>query len=164
MTVLPVNQVPGDGSRCRGGCCLAFPLNVTRAEVREAAPRNPEAAVIDRMLRTLLPGSWSPAGRVGWLLHESDDSMRAFFEEEAARDADVGNRDFERTLGARYTCANLLPSGDCGIYDSRPSMCRRYPYGRGCDVPGCCWSPQAQESARIAEAVSEGRSVGAVSS
>ncbi len=32
----------------------------------------------------------------------------------------------------RYDCRNLLPSGDCAVYESRPRMCSRYPYGRHC--------------------------------
>lgn len=53
-------------------------------------------------------------------------------------------------IGPRLTLAgNLLPhftcrhhdaeSGDCKIYDSRPGMCRRYPYGKECEhVPSGC--------------------------
>jgi Fe-S-cluster containining protein len=36
-----------------------------------------------------------------------------------------------------YRCRHQLPSGDCGIYDTRPNLCRAYPYGRPCEYPGC---------------------------
>lgn len=39
----------------------------------------------------------------------------------------------------RYSCRNLQENGDCGIYDSRPSMCRRYPYCGVCRFAGCTW-------------------------
>lgn len=36
-----------------------------------------------------------------------------------------------------YNCKNLLPSGDCGIYSTRPTMCSDYPYGKSCVNPDC---------------------------
>jgi Fe-S-cluster containining protein len=35
-----------------------------------------------------------------------------------------------------YTCKNLSPAGDCVVYESRPTMCRDYPYGNPCDHAG----------------------------
>lgn len=36
-----------------------------------------------------------------------------------------------------YTCQHfVVATGLCGVYDARPSMCRRFPYGRVCDY-GC---------------------------
>jgi Fe-S-cluster containining protein len=31
-------------------------------------------------------------------------------------------------LGHYYTCRHLTEDGDCGIYETRPGMCRDYPY------------------------------------
>ncbi len=43
---------------------------------------------------------------------------------------DLGNR--------RFTCRHLVrDSGDCSVYDTRPRMCRDYPYGGTCQYPGC---------------------------
>lgn len=36
-----------------------------------------------------------------------------------------------------YTCRHLTPSGRCGIYQSRPSMCSCYPYGKSCRYQEC---------------------------
>lgn len=36
-----------------------------------------------------------------------------------------------------YTCRHLPPSGRCGIYPSRPSMCSCYPYGKSCRYKEC---------------------------
>ena len=38
-----------------------------------------------------------------------------------------------------YTCKHLRPSGDCAIYETRPEMCSKYPYGHKCRYPGCTW-------------------------
>jgi len=36
-----------------------------------------------------------------------------------------------------YSCRHLQSNGDCGIYDSRPRMCRDYPYGQACKDVAC---------------------------
>lgn len=40
-----------------------------------------------------------------------------------------------------YSCTSLTDSGDCGIYEDRPVMCRDFPYGRTCTVDGCTRTP-----------------------
>ncbi len=41
-----------------------------------------------------------------------------------------------------YTCKNLDPTTrDCGIYETRPSMCRTFPDGRPCPYKGCTAPP-----------------------
>ena len=43
--------------------------------------------------------------------------------------------------GWLFTCRHLDElTGDCLIYESRPGMCRDYPYSRPCGYPGCSWS------------------------
>ena len=45
--------------------------------------------------------------------------------------------------GLFFTCNNLLPNGDCGIYQTTPgppAMCSNYPDGYRCHVPGCQWT------------------------
>ncbi len=42
----------------------------------------------------------------------------------------------------RYTCTNLRADNKCGIYESRPALCRRYPHSEmvqlgGGLLPGC---------------------------
>ena len=40
-----------------------------------------------------------------------------------------------------FTCKNFNPeTRDCGIYDSRPKMCRAYPGSGGCQREGCTLS------------------------
>ncbi|MBI3558340.1 MAG: YkgJ family cysteine cluster protein [Deltaproteobacteria bacterium] len=42
-----------------------------------------------------------------------------------------------------YTCKNLSPGGDCGIYETRPQMCRDFPTEQGCHFRGCKSSQSA---------------------
>ena len=42
-----------------------------------------------------------------------------------------------------YTCRNLGASGDCGIYETRPQMCRDFPTAEGCHFRGCKSSDSA---------------------
>lgn len=39
----------------------------------------------------------------------------------------------------RYRCVHLQEDGNCGIYEIRPTMCRDYPYDKGCTFDGCTW-------------------------
>jgi len=42
-----------------------------------------------------------------------------------------------------WTCKNFVVEGDhqghCAIYEKRPFMCRYYPNGKPCQIPGCSW-------------------------
>ena len=40
----------------------------------------------------------------------------------------------------RHTCKNLLPSGLCAIYDTRPKMCRAYGVVSPCEYKGCTFN------------------------
>lgn len=44
----------------------------------------------------------------------------------------------EQAYGHYYRCKHLA-GADCTIYDHRPGMCRRYPYGKKCNYLGCAW-------------------------
>jgi len=37
----------------------------------------------------------------------------------------------------RFTCKNLQSDGNCGIYESRPKMCRDYPNTGTCEYSEC---------------------------
>ncbi|NUO50701.1 MAG: YkgJ family cysteine cluster protein [Polyangiaceae bacterium] len=42
-----------------------------------------------------------------------------------------------------WTCAHFdVETRNCGIYEKRPRMCREYPYGRPCELPGCTLEPR----------------------
>jgi Fe-S-cluster containining protein len=38
----------------------------------------------------------------------------------------------------KYSCKHLK-RGNCSIYKTRPKMCRDYPYGKACIIPGYTW-------------------------
>lgn len=51
----------------------------------------------------------------------------------------------------RYRCANLLPSGLCGVYPTRPHMCKDYPgYGNGGSCATCGFRQPLPVARRIA--------------
>ena len=41
-----------------------------------------------------------------------------------------------KTLKVPVKCNNLLPNGKCGIYESRPDVCKNFPPG-GVGIPEC---------------------------
>ncbi len=43
-----------------------------------------------------------------------------------------------------FTCKHLKENGDCAIYETRPDMCREFPYGRQCSIAGCTWDEAKQ--------------------
>lgn len=42
-----------------------------------------------------------------------------------------------------WTCKYVVEHEDgtasCGNYENRPDMCKRFPYGKECEFPGCTW-------------------------
>lgn len=69
------------------------------------------------------------------------------------RHASAEVREQVLSRGYYYTCRHYnRKTGDCMAYDRRPKMCREYPYGRGCEYPGCtrtCVRPPASEGEAI---------------
>ena len=49
--------------------------------------------------------------------------------------------------GFPFTCKHLQNNGDCAIYQTRPAMCRDYPYGRPCEWDECTWEQARRRSA-----------------
>ncbi len=47
-----------------------------------------------------------------------------------------------------YACKNLLPSGQCGVHEDRPTGCRSYPipHSRSVFHKGCGYEAQAKEN------------------
>ena len=38
-----------------------------------------------------------------------------------------------------FACRHFK-GGQCAIHETKPRMCRDYPYDRPCKIPGCTWS------------------------
>ena len=110
---------PPDGSidprpRCTGHCCRGFSLEYPLKVVREEAEKE-----------------------------RRDSSYKSFIPKLLTID------DMLIPLGVfrgqeLFTCKHLSTTGDCGIYESRPQMCRDFPGPRPCPYKNCAsHGPQA---------------------
>ena len=102
-------------SRCTGHCCREFSIAMDGVKQVMLAPESvQDGEQIASMLvfvRWAEPGDTLPSGRIV----PPDHPHQPIF-----------------------SCANFdRASGDCRIYEQRPSMCREYPYGRRCEMLGC---------------------------
>lgn len=140
ISTLPLRQ-----GRCSGHCCVAFPLRHSPGELARAL--------------------WGYLERDdgGWFDDEGEERIGLLeIELLALMCRPLGYREAGECLpGVRhrplreahwvYTCRNLQPNGDCAIYDHRPRMCSEYPYGSGCEMVDCTWSPARRERQRRLE-------------
>lgn len=134
--------------RCTGHCCKSFDL-----------PLGPgQLALIAQIAENGDQGFWrsSDAGVVWSTPIRSTRGDPVYFTspEEALQIARmvrwVGRNDSSLHF---YDCKNLTEAGDCSIYETRPTMCRDYPYGNACTKSGCTLgtqTPQPQADARDA--------------
>lgn len=105
-----VRETSGMTDRCRGDCCRKFYLPVTTADALRGG-FYAEGDTIADMIVKLPPQETNAAGDP---IPEGDPKRDHF-----------------------WTCRNLLPSGDCGIYETRPGMCSGFPYGKPCEYKNC---------------------------
>lgn len=47
-----------------------------------------------------------------------------------------------------YTCSLLGPDGNCTAYETRPDMCRAFPYAP-CPYPGCTNEPHTRPDVKL---------------
>lgn len=123
-------------ARCRGNCCRAFTLPFSPTELQDHAEKqarrdaNPGAGYEGSKWNEIeqVAGMAVYLGR-GWMDADSGDFISEF---------EGLGRGYNMT-GARdvYTCRNLRDNGDCGIYETRPKMCRDYPYEQPCHFSQC---------------------------
>ncbi len=109
--------------RCTGACCTRFAFTgkgTTPEEIvgfiRENGRDGAQIADMILPLYPLIPGAEYPTGNV-------------------VLEKPVGG-------GWVFTCKHFnLETRDCGIYESRPEMCREYPYRSPCEHgERCTWS------------------------
>lgn len=116
--------------RCTGHCCRQFFLPVRPGELAERA-----AEENDSEIRTVARMA-IPIAREDWQELCVTDDCEAV----------------EAQGGWMYTCKNFdTVAGNCTIYETRPNMCRDYPYGRACRYRECTSSVRTPEGARIAK-------------
>jgi Fe-S-cluster containining protein len=103
--------------RCSGGCCKEFYLTRSLNELKREYGR-------------FLEG------------HPAMDDIDIIYPMLIDRD-ELGDSDGQPIVQHnlhRYECRNLLPNGDCGIYEKRPHMCRSFPNDKPCPNADCSWS------------------------
>lgn len=118
-------------TRCTGNCCRCFTLNIPIETIREYVHRIRQRVPVGPLTREeneteMLADMLIP---LGYLDHHPD--APAWFNEQKLR-------------GHLYTCRHHdRASGDCLVYENRPSMCSRHPYGTACPYNGCT-DPEAR--------------------
>lgn len=129
------------GDRCTGDCCRRFYLPYSPQELDDwygrwlaalaegKAGDDTEIHLIAPMVRFVGLGP-GPAFR-------ADESIESYDPVVAEKTDEDGTVVAATPLHHYYTCVNLGPTGDCGIYERRPRMCREYPYSRPCQYAGC---------------------------
>lgn len=129
-----------EAKRCRGQCCRNFVLPLSPDDLQESAriARGERGEPTDEELARGVCGTYQDievmADMVIYLGHFALDAAAysPLFAPEAA--------------SHRYTCRHLQANGDCGIYETRPQMCREYPYDRyPCQWAGCERGPLTDE-------------------
>jgi Fe-S-cluster containining protein len=131
--------------RCRGQCCKAFTLTTSvrvnpwllarMGEVWTAlaacetdAERDPIVRDAEERLIPLVRDADVVADMVIWLGEFSANPLTG------APVADGQTQDC-------YTCKNLQPNGDCGVYEDRPALCRSYGVSGPCEYALCACRP-----------------------
>ena len=130
------------GDRCSGHCCKVFPLG-SDPDKRPAGFSPDELAEI---FRAQTEGR-EPKGNGGRTINDLEIiyPMLRYLGESAER---IDGEKVEPPIHV-YRCAHLQESGDCGIYETRPEMCREYPYGRPCNQPDCTWDEAREGRLRV---------------
>lgn len=108
-------------TRCTGHCCQAFPLPVGPERYLEDPPTMEEAEYVGAMLIHL--GVFTECPHTG----ETHEPLNY------------------------YACRHFDEvAGNCRAYETRPRMCREYPYGNACEHGDRCeWKEAAEVSAGL---------------
>lgn len=122
------------GDRCMGHCCKVFPLGAD-------PDKRPEGFGPDELaeiFRAQTEGR-EPKGNDGRTINDLEIiyPMIRYLGEKVDPPIHV------------YDCAHLQEGGDCGIYETRPEMCRDYPHGRLCSQPDCAWDDVRDPDTRL---------------
>jgi Fe-S-cluster containining protein len=119
-------------NRCTGACCKEFYL-----------PRGPAQFAAEALGFFLLAEFGNPRDRQPNADHAEELSKIAQL---AVPTREIGKGDTMPSGKAYahedrvqlYTC-RWFDGTNCTVYETRPSMCRRYPYGSKCEHDTCSW-------------------------
>lgn len=128
--------------RCTGHCCRSVSISMSPEELKAMyeLPKGDSKREkdIDRLYEMLIYLGDFPSNPLLKLWTET-------WGEKALR---LGTTDTWRAKAHGpqhfYGCRHIQLNGDCGIYDDRPTMCRRYPNGSLCDFEDCTMSVKDQ--------------------
>lgn len=130
-----------EDDRCRGHCCHGFQLwdyeyatrryNELLAMPEDERPESEEEFLF--IYPMLIPL------RLPVVSKTSRHPFYQLAEVQTASDWSLDPKNFgPDSPTTTYSCKNLQPNGDCGIYGQRrPKMCERYPNGRPCEFVDC---------------------------
>jgi len=98
--------------RCRGHCCLCFALSIPYDELKKSISGESKTIYKDgeQILDMLIP-------------------LGAMNGKEITERFGISSAEIDSVTEPkeRFTCRHLQENGDCGIYETRPWMCRSYP-------------------------------------
>ncbi len=119
-------------NRCTGHCCRRFVLPFSLEKMREKLKTLHEASSLSDLQAAYIADLAQVIDMVIPLPEPTFDECRDL----SAPGAEVS--DPAGTAGLWFTCRNLdTDTGDCNVYETRPKMCRDYPYGAQCTFKGC---------------------------
>src|SRR3954467_12700015 len=101
--------------RCTGHCCERFYLPFNPVQLQDKALKNPD----DKQLQQV----------AGMVTHLETETVY----HPTLPKLKTGEKNW-------YTCKNYIKeTHSCGIYETRPNMCKEYPYGSPCQYKTCTW-------------------------
>lgn len=143
--------------RCTGHCCHSFSINLSPAQLLFEAAKPDSDVTKERdvnLLSTML--IYHGQFQTNPLLKTKGESWakKALYiglrgDEDAKPDNQKMNGEHHYYRDSRgqhwYGCRHIQLNGDCGIYETRPEMCRKYPNGTSCGFEDCTMSPEEQK-------------------
>jgi Fe-S-cluster containining protein len=135
-------------TRCTGHCCRSFSLHRSPEELQsmsELPKGHPRRMTdIDQLVEMLIYLGSFPTNPLLCLKGEDWQSKAVLL---GGFTLKPKTKDVTKEPGKAhfYTCRHIQLNGDCGIYATRPEMCRTYPNERLCEFGDCTWDPKDQK-------------------
>lgn len=147
--------------RCTGHCCRSFSLRMSPAEIeaefktpKDNPHRPPDIDRLHEMVIYLGQFQTNPILETkdeSWpkkalLIATRGDKLAPLEQDmEGVSSLRPKRIDYDARGQHWYACRHVQLNGDCGIYEQRPELCRRYPNGHVCQFVDCTWSEESQK-------------------